>query len=83
MLTPYRWYVPSRLFPPPAADARAEFLARQRLSFDVWLGSLVALGAVLWRRSTSAFRNCEACGPRPNPYHSPNVERTKKDQGVP
>lgn len=52
VITPYWWYLEYRIYLPAAAEARADFLALQRLSFNVWLGGLVALGALLWWRSS-------------------------------
>ena len=51
VVTPYWWYLEYRLFLPHHPDARADFLAQQRLSFNLWLGGLAALGALLWWHS--------------------------------
>lgn len=51
VVTPYWWYLEYRLFLPREDEARADFLAQQRLSFHVWLGGLAALAALLWWRS--------------------------------
>ena len=51
VLTPYWWYLEYRLWLPRDAEARADFLAQQVLSRNVWLGGVFALAALLWWRS--------------------------------
>lgn len=51
VVTPYWWYLEYRFWLPRDAEARADFLAQQALSRQVWLGGLVALGALLWWRA--------------------------------
>jgi len=52
VVTPYWWYLEYRLFLPLEPAARDDFLARQSLSRNVWLGGLAALATLLWWRST-------------------------------